>query len=115
MERLNKRHSLLRKFIYSLLLFVPITVSCISGNYSASLDHQLSDLIKQKRYAEAGETAKKSLELAVDQFGQNHPNVARALNNLAAVYHMQKHSAEAQQLYVAALIILENSPEKIYN
>ena len=97
MEISIKFHFSLWKIIFTALLAALLLFSCASGNHSVSPDSQFYTLIDQKRYAEAEEVAKNFLDHALEQYGYNHPEVARALKDLATVYHIRKRPAEAAQ------------------
>jgi tetratricopeptide (TPR) repeat protein len=47
------------------------------------------------------------LEIAVQRLGDDHPDVAASLNNLAALYRAQGRYSEAESLFVRSLDILE--------
>ena len=51
--------------------------------------------------------AKKALEVAEKNVGSDHPDVAKSLNNLAALYGTQGDYAQAEPLYKHALAIKE--------
>jgi tetratricopeptide (TPR) repeat protein len=50
-----------------------------------------------------------ALELRKRLLGEEHPDVALSLNNLALLYKSQGHYAEAEPLYMQALEITERS------
>ncbi|WP_287728716.1 tetratricopeptide repeat protein [Microcystis sp. M061S2] len=59
---------------------------------------------------------KRSLSLREQRLGENHPDVATSLNNLAELYKYQGRYAEAEPLYVRAIAIYqerlgENHPD----
>ena len=51
---------------------------------------------------------KRSLTIGEKVFGPAHPDVARSLNNLAAVYQDQRRYADAEPLYKLSLMIRED-------
>ena len=53
--------------------------------------------------------SEKALEVAEQNVGPNHPDVAGSLNNLALLYKTQGHYAQAEPLYKRALAIVEKS------
>jgi tetratricopeptide (TPR) repeat protein len=55
------------------------------------------------QYAQARSLAEKALTLARQLWGDEHPNIATSLNNLAYLYKSQGRYAEAQPLYEQAL------------
>jgi len=66
-------------------------------------------------YAEGVEVAKRALDVAQQNDGPDHPNVALSLGNLAELYEALEEYSEAEPLYQRSLEILEkefgkNSP-----
>ncbi|GEM_PF-3967358 len=55
------------------------------------------------RYSEAEPLCFEALELRKELFGENHPDVALSLNNLAKLYFSQGRYSEAEPLYFEAL------------
>jgi tetratricopeptide (TPR) repeat protein len=70
---------------------------------------QVFELHGLGRYSEATDRAKEALKVAEDTFGQDHPNVAISLNNLAYLYDCQGEYAQSGPLYKRALAILEKA------
>lgn len=66
-------------------------------------------LYQQRKYDEAVAYAERALNVATHTFGDEHPNVARSLNNLATVYQSLGKYALAQPPYERALEIYEKS------
>ncbi len=62
---------------------------------------------EQGRYNEAESLCIKALELDKHLLGENHPNVAESLNNLAEIYRATGRYDEAKPLYLQALDICE--------
>ena len=62
---------------------------------------------EQRRYNEAEPLCIKALELDKHLLGENHPNVAESLNNLAEIYRETGRYSEAEPLYLQALDICE--------
>ncbi len=50
-----------------------------------------------------------ALEIRERLLGQDHPQVARSLNNLALLYEVQRRYTEAESLYQRALMIREQT------
>jgi CHAT domain-containing protein/tetratricopeptide (TPR) repeat protein len=73
----------------------------------ASLNQQVVALYGAGKYAEATDVAKRSLAVAEQQYGPEHPAVSTALNNLAMLYGTQARYAEAEPLYKRSLAISE--------
>ena len=63
----------------------------------------------QGRYAEAEPLYKRALAIREKALGPDHPDVAKALNNLAVLYQKQGRYAEAEPLYKRALAIREKA------
>ena len=59
----------------------------------------------QGKYADAEALYKRALAIREKALGQDHPDVARTLNNLAVVYKDQGKYADAEGLYKRALAI----------
>ncbi len=57
------------------------------------------------------ELAEKALAAAKGEFGRNHPNTARSLNNLGYIYQHKGRYADAKELYDRALKIWQKTPE----
>jgi len=74
-----------------------------------NLYSQVFELYDQGRYSEAADIAKEALKVAEDTFGEDHPNVAISLNNLAYLYDCQGNHAQSGPLYRRALGILEKA------
>jgi len=61
----------------------------------------------QGRYGEAEPLYLRSVTIAEQQFGAEHPNVAASLNNLADLYRAQGRYGEAESLFQRSLQICE--------
>ncbi|NCT46099.1 MAG: tetratricopeptide repeat protein, partial [Microcystis aeruginosa G11-09] len=59
----------------------------------------------QGRYSEAEPLYNRSLAIRKQQLGDNHPDTATSLNNLAGLYYSQGRYSEAEPLYKQALAI----------
>lgn len=68
-----------------------------------NLYSQVFELYDQGRYSEAADIAKEALKVAENTFGEDHPNVAISLNNLAYLYDCQGNHAQSGPLYRRAL------------
>ena len=66
-------------------------------------------LYQAGQYEQAIPFWQKALELGEREFGPEHPDIAKGLNNLALLYAAQAHYAEAEPLYKRALAILEEA------
>jgi tetratricopeptide (TPR) repeat protein len=63
----------------------------------------------QGRYPEAEPLYLEALDLRKQLLGDNHPDVAQSLNNLAYLYQSQGRYPEAEPLYLQALAIAEQA------
>lgn len=65
------------------------------------------------RFDQAESFGKQSVEIAMQAFGNDHPNLARCLNNLAGLYYQQGRYAEAEPICRRLLAIYEkNYPQE---
>ncbi|WP_043996543.1 tetratricopeptide repeat protein, partial [Microcystis aeruginosa] len=69
------------------------------------LTNQAYELYQQGKYNEAIPLAEQALAIRKQQLGDNHPDTATSLNNLAALYESQGRYSEAEPLYKQALAI----------
>jgi len=67
------------------------------------LNQSVVQLDHKGQYVQALSLAEKALTLARQLWGDEHPNIATSLNNLAYLYKFQGRYAEAQPLYEQAL------------
>ncbi len=77
-----------------------------------------NDLLSQGRYSEAEPFYLEALQMRKDLLGQEHPNVATSLNNLALLYSNQGRYSEAITFFEQALDIAqrklgENHPNTV--
>ena len=72
-----------------------------------TLNQEIMELYRTGKYDRAVVVAKKALEVAEENVGPNHPDVATSLNNLAELYDTQGQYAQAEPLYKRALAICE--------
>jgi tetratricopeptide (TPR) repeat protein len=73
------------------------------------LNDEVTSLYQQGNYDRAVVVAKKSLQVAEQAVGANHPSVATSLNNLAVLYRAQGQYAQAEPLLKRALTIREKA------
>ena len=73
------------------------------------LNQQVVELYQQGRYGEAVPLAQRVLELRESSLGENHPDVATSLNNLALLYKTQGNYVAAEPLYQRSLNIYETA------
>ena len=71
------------------------------------LNREAVQLNIAKDYAKAEPLFARALEIREKVLGPDHPDTARSLNNLAAVYYYTKEYAKAEPLFVRALDIKE--------
>ncbi|NEO55845.1 MAG: tetratricopeptide repeat protein [Okeania sp. SIO3B5] len=69
------------------------------------LNQQEEQLYQQGRYAEAIPFAEKALAIRKNVLGDDHPNVATSMNNLALLYYLQGKYTEAEPLFQQSLAI----------
>lgn len=81
-----------------------------AGSEWDRLQRESVELYRAGKYDAAAATATKALEVAEQNAGPNHPDVANSLNNLAAVYKVQGRYDQAEPLYRRALAIFEGIP-----
>ncbi|MGF1980978.1 MAG: tetratricopeptide repeat protein [Nostoc sp. CmiSLP01] len=62
----------------------------------------------QGLYDKAKPWYEQCLEITKQRLGEEHPDVATSLNNLAALYHSQGRYSEAEPLYIQALALCRN-------
>jgi CHAT domain-containing protein/Flp pilus assembly protein TadD len=73
------------------------------------LNQQVIQLYQQGKYNEAIPIAEQVLEIRERLLGENHPDVATSLNNLAGLYGDQGRYDEAEPLYERSLAIYEEA------
>ena len=71
------------------------------------LNKEVLELYRQGKYDRAVVVAQKALEVAEENVGPDHPDVATSLNNLAELYRTQGDYAKAEPLYKRSLAIQE--------
>ncbi|WP_439399969.1 tetratricopeptide repeat protein [Bradyrhizobium sp. PMVTL-01] len=60
---------------------------------------------RQGRFTEAEPLFKRAVAVSEKSLSREHPDVGRALSNLATLYVKQEHFAEAEPLFQRALAI----------
>jgi len=80
------------------------------------LNQQVIQLYHQGNYSQVIAVAEQVLELALTLWGENHPNVATSLHNLAGLYREVGRFADAEPLSLQALamtreLLGENHPD----
>ena len=94
----------------ALLLLTPLPGSSQAvGNEWDTLNQEMISLYQKGEYDRAVIVAKKALEVARKNHGENHPAVATSLNYLASLYYSQALYAQAEPLYKRSLAIREKA------
>jgi tetratricopeptide (TPR) repeat protein len=88
-----------------LLAFGTGVPGCKQDADSKTLSDEATSLYRQGRYDRAIVVAKKALEVAEQAGGPNHPDVAKILENLAALYRATNRMKEAEVLEKRAAAI----------
>ncbi|HXG24111.1 MAG TPA: tetratricopeptide repeat-containing protein [Chthonomonadales bacterium] len=73
------------------------------------LNQEVMELYRAGKYDRAVRVAQKALQVAEQNVGPDHPDVATSLNNLAVLYDTQGDYAKAEPLYKRALAIWEKA------
>ena len=73
------------------------------------LTSEVMKLYGSGNYTQGVKVAKRALQVAQQNDGPDHPNVALSLGNLAELYEAQSEYAKAEQLYKRSLEILEKA------
>ncbi len=73
------------------------------------LNREAMELYRAGKYDRAVVVAQKALEVAEQNVGPDHPDVAQSLNNLALLYQTQGEYAKAEPLYKRSLGIWEKA------
>jgi tetratricopeptide (TPR) repeat protein len=73
------------------------------------LNQEVVELYRAGEYDRAVVIALKALEVAEQNVGSDHPDVAITLNNLAGLYRTQGEYAKAEPLYKRSLAIWEKA------
>ncbi len=73
------------------------------------LEQQVIQLYQQGNYPEAISLAEQVLKLREKVLGPDHPEVAKSLNNLAALYNLRGNYTKAEPLLQRAIAILEKN------
>ncbi len=99
-------------FIASLLLLFLGTTPVYADGAGIEwdiLNQEANDLSRQGECARAVVVAKEAIDVAVENVGWQHPDVATGLNNLALLYKTLGNYAKAEPLCKRALAIDEKS------
>ena len=74
-----------------------------------ALTSEVMKLYSSGDYTQGVEVAKRALQVAQNNYGPDHPNVALSLGNLAELYEAQMEYTKAESLYKRSLEILEKA------
>ncbi len=101
-------------FVFSAVLFLSLTLSVLpplQANEEAwhHLNEEVANLYRQGDIENAVHLAEESLGYAKANFGPDHINTAKALNNLANLYFRAGRSDEAEWMYEDAIRIEEKN------
>jgi tetratricopeptide (TPR) repeat protein len=103
-------------FLAVLCGVLPASGSDGGGNNSQSagiewdtLNREAMDLYRAGKYDRAVVVAQKALQVAEQNVGPDHPDVATSLNNLGELYRTQGDYAKAEPLYKRSLAISEKA------
>ena len=88
-----------------LWLVVPSVLARGAGIEWDILNQEVMELYRTGKYERAVIVAKKALQVAEENAGPDHPDVAASLNNLALLYRAQGQYAQAEPLYKRSLAI----------
>ena len=80
-----------------------------AGTEWDTLNQEVIELCRAAKYDRAVVIARKALEVAEQNVGSDHPDVATSLNNLAFLYENQGDYAKAEPLYKRSLAIREKT------
>ena len=95
--------------LFLLLQATPPAFAQAAGIEWLTLNEEVVNLYRSGNYDRALVVAKKALEIAEDNVGPDHPDVAISLNNLALLYKTQGQYALAEPLYKRSLAIDEKA------
>ena len=77
-----------------------VSPSAAQSSQSDELNRRVVELYRAGKYAEATAFAEQELAIREKALGPDHPDVAQALNNLAALYSYLGRHAEAEPLAI---------------
>jgi tetratricopeptide (TPR) repeat protein len=104
------RLTTLLSFVLALMCALPaISHAQGAGIEWDTLNREVLELYRVGKYDRAVVMAQKALQVAEQNVGPDHPDVATSLNNLALLYDTQGDYAKAEPLYKRSLAILEKA------
>ncbi|MBL1178316.1 MAG: tetratricopeptide repeat protein [Pantanalinema sp. GBBB05] len=81
----------------------PEATEIVTPDWAKLLNEAGYYLNQQGRYGEVKPFYQRALQIKLDAYGNEHPDIATSYNNLAALYYSQGHYSEAEPLYRQAL------------
>jgi len=109
-ERIKMKNIKLLPFVFASLITTPLLVYAQGAGIEwDTLNKRVLELYRKGQYDRAIVLAKKALEVAEENVGQNHPDVATSLNNLAELYRAKADYDKAEPLYKRVLAIDEKA------
>ena len=103
---INKKMTKLAISTLVLIIFLLLT-GCKSDLSWSELMSKFDELIQENQYSEALKVGKQAVEAAETEFGQDHQNTLMSMDNLAAIFLIQKQYAQAESLYTLVLATKE--------
>jgi tetratricopeptide (TPR) repeat protein len=104
-----KQRKLLVLALFLLSAMPLLTHAQGAGNKWDTLNQETMELYQAGQYDRAVGVAQKALQVAEQNVGPGHPDVATSLNNLAGLYDTQGDYARAEPLMKRALAIWEKA------
>jgi len=93
-----KASRVLNVFIGCLLVLPSIVHAQGAGIEWDILNQEVVELYRAGKYDKAAVVAQGAIEVAEQNVGPDHPDVATSVENLAALYRVAKRSSEAEAL-----------------
>jgi tetratricopeptide (TPR) repeat protein len=113
MEEPTMRHSRILALCFAVLCALPSIAHAqgagIEWEIWEILNQEVLELYRAGKYDRGVLVAQKALEVAEQNVGPDHPDVATSLNNLALLYDTQGDYAKAEPLYKRSLAISEKA------
>lgn len=99
-----------KRFFLTLSAIIVLTLGLASATFAQlrkadELNKKISELYQAGKFAEAIPLAQRVLAVRQKALGPDHPDIATALNNLAALYDFLGRYSEAEPLYKRSLTI----------
>jgi len=107
-QMVNNRNMLIASLLLLSLGTMPVYADGAGIEWDI-LNQEANDLSQRGEYARAVVVAKEALDVAAENVGWQHPDVAISLNNLATLYTDLGNYAEAEPLYKRAMAIREKA------